>query len=201
MSNTVEIGCGAWPGPRFDQTGNFFLVEPDERALANAARFNPDMIPMPDARGEKLPFANKSISLVLARDVFGDPHLGASTNSGAPLWLDQAAMLRRGEVEAFQESSANAVKEADELKLAILRETARVLEEQGRLIVVESRTPQIAARFFDGPFAEVSNEIGLQVQRTQLQEVAPSHYVEHHTGASFRIPDAWLGTTALQHAR
>lgn len=135
----VEIGCGDKPGPLLKQATEYYAVDPSEDCMRRVAENNPGFIPMIADAANLDMLKSGDIDIVLARNVFGDPFLGGDRET--------ALNIQFGEVSAEQRESMRM--QVIRKKLAIASEAARILNEEGRLVVIDSYTPEHTKDFID----------------------------------------------------
>lgn len=176
----VEIGCGDAPGPIFPDVDEYFAVDVAPVRVENAIKQEPCMIPMLADAVDMPELADRSVDVLLARNVFGDPFLG----------LDRGRALELSFQEGVDFNNNTARKEVIQRKLAIVAEASRLLVEGGGLIIVEQYTPQIA-----NDFVSAMNNEGLGAEnrlktfnKVDLSTITPDSYSKKHLGA-----EAWIG--------
>ena len=155
LVRVVEIGCGQSPGPRFDGADEYYAVDIDAERLKEVGQ--QAGITRIKASAANLPFEDASIDAMLARNVFGDPGLGLT-------FAEKSESLEADHLRA------------EALKTDILREAARVLISNGKLVVVEEYSPSVAGRYFSGLDPA---DTGLSVRRADLKDVVPADYEMH----------------------
>jgi hypothetical protein len=149
----VEIGTGGQePAPR-PGFGDALLVgtELDPALLVAGPR------PVLAADGRDLPFAARSVDLLVARNVFGDVGLGFGfeqvTGFDPPGYAAHVReLVQRGarpELEALRDKVRVMVAGVDATKQAMLRDAARVLRADGQVLVVETLTPDFARQWLE----------------------------------------------------
>lgn len=78
---------------------------------------------------------------------------------------------------------------ADELKVEILNETARVLKPKGKLVVIETESPPFASQFFDN-----TNIASLALSHTMPIGEVPASYANYYNKESWI--ETWIGLKA-----
>lgn len=185
MVRLLEIGGGIHPGPRFDDVDEHLSIDLDPDAVDQATRFHPEIDSLVGDAEVLADFEDSSVDIVLARNVLGDPLLG---------FIDRDTRIRAGEDLTRKGSLGEAYRIVKGNKLRILASVARVLTDGGRLIIVEQMTPEITEDFLRAHEQEITT--GLQIERTELDSVAPENYVYAHNRISQAV--VWIGRNSKE---
>lgn len=170
----VEIGCGPEAGPFFDGATEHIITDISAAAVTYAAEMEPRFTPLVADAADLSSLPDNSTDVVLARNVFGDPILGYDID----------------EYQSRSHSGHNMAEVVELKKLAIMREAARILLTQGRLLIIEQFTPSEAKRFITKVSqSELPLPNGLTIPSpVTLRAVTPERYARHH---GRWLPDTW----------
>jgi hypothetical protein len=179
----VEIGCGDSAGPFFPGADEYFAVDISPLRVENAVLQEPRMTPMVADAVSMPDLADKSVDILLARNVFGDPFLG----------LERSRALELSFREGVDFKNVIARREVAQRKLAIIAEASRLLIDGGGLIIVEQYTPQVANSFVSTLHAEappIKSRLGT-FEGVDLSSITPDAYAKKHLGAQ-----AWIAVAS-----
>lgn len=193
MTTVLEIGCGLHPNPRFQETAQHFILDPDKHALDHASRKHPDFTPILGRADDLSCFDDESLDIVIASNLFGDAFLGIGGKDREALIDLQSECLSTGQIQRFMEISARASIDSDPLKLSIMQEIGRTIRCNGKLIVIETISPPIAAAFF-GDQEFIDGLHGIVMEKRKLAQIAPSSYTQHYEHEDWY--ESWLGIKA-----
>lgn len=181
MSKVLEIGCGSAPVEPRRFMGDAFRIASDID-IGELKTIDEASVPLliADAR-LRLPFPNTSIDHVVAKDVFGDPNLGFTMEEFVGFsadsheeWVEKAAQRFRHDTlyEAIEDSVRLRLlsEEVEWRKVEIMTEVGRVLLSGGSLVIIETRTPDVAREFMHA----VSLKVGNKKDRERIVRETPS---------------------------
>ena len=179
LMRVLEIGCGDEAGPCFDGASEHIASDIDETAVANSMRRDPRFTPLIADATDLHALANKSIDVVLARNVFGSPLLG----------FDHQRMLQIIHSRLAWPDYKAIFPEVETRKLAIMQEAARLLASAGKLIIVEELTPRVAVGFFKRLQNNNRDQrLNLSMSRlVHISSITPTNYAQRH-----RIAKTWV---------
>jgi hypothetical protein len=175
----LEIGCGDEAGPYFDGADEYIVSDIDETAVVSSTCQDSRFTPMIADATDINMLSDKSMDIVLARNVFGSPLLGC----------DHLQMLQIMRSRQAWPDYKTIFPEVEERKLAIMQEAARLLTSVGKLIVVEQLTPKVAAGFFERLEDKYKGRhIKLSApELAGISSITPPNYARRH-----RIATSWV---------
>lgn len=175
----LEIGAGEFPGPIFDNS--------DIHIALDIEHFTDDKFKRITADATSMPMQSRTIDIVLARNVFGDPFLGVPEERRGS--YHNRLFANKFESHTELNSIVDDIFEANIRKTLIINEIARVLRTNGKLIIIEQYTPDVASEFIDSNNCSLFDDLVLN--SASLESVTPANYHEFHN----RIwkPKAWVG--------
>lgn len=141
----LEIGCGVTPGPYFEGADVHYIIDCDPVALKCAAQ-QTGFTPLPEADGRATGLPDRSIDVVIAGNVFGDPDLGTSDRNTFDML--RYVLEPNNNADHITEILARKQAVVYERKRALIHEASRVLTQNGVLLALENLTPFVAAQFF-----------------------------------------------------
>lgn len=175
----LEIGCGSNPClPRSFAPGGLYIAsDVKEQFVASVGSQSEALLVCAD--GEGLPFQSNTFDYVLAKDVFGDPTLGKSiedvhgfsADSPEDYWQKiQQRYDITSPITMFLEGTRaqQIMQDAFVRKTLLLMETARILQQNGTLIIIETRTPEFAEDLLQ----HASKDIGAGKRKERLVQVS-----------------------------
>jgi hypothetical protein len=168
----LEVGCGDEAGPFFDGAEERIILDLIEEAVAISANRDPRFTPMIGDATNLDEFANESMDVVLARNVFGSPLLG----------IEHKRMIRIMQSGWKSAEYKTVESEVDTRKIRIMHAAGRVLNAKGKLVIVEQLTPEVAREFFGR--LETTQDTILDTlsfpQLVDISSVTPLNYVRKH---------------------
>ncbi len=187
MKHVLEIGSGYMPGPCFQGVRTYTALDIDKADVAHAARHHKNIAHIiGDAR--RLPVASKTIDIVIARNVFGDPTWGVSDRGMGYVSLLGAANAANTEPGAALTLLDRHIARNKDQAIA---EAARVLKTMGRLIIIEQITPEVAIEYLEQPGAADLLATNFAVEESSLADALPAHYAN-------RFKHAWESEAVWQ---
>ena len=183
MSVAVEIGAGHTARPDFftRRYDEYYVVDNDPERLA-WGRYEGTYLRPVLADAANLDFADCSVDVVLARNVFGHAVLGFNPDQESH-WHELRYATKRGQASRRERKELTEINNGIfEKKVAIMHEAARILVEGGKLVSVDYYTPQYATDFFTAlETLPIHERPCLTVEEVALSSVAKPHYAEHDT--------------------
>lgn len=194
----VEIGCGAEAGPLFESAAEHIIVDTDVNALCSAHVRDLRLRPMIADATDLDELEDASVEIILARNVFSDPTLVLSNSQKRQLTDELKAHGIDSRAEELDKQLAQLEAQSILSKGAIMREAARILITNGRLIAVEQQSPKVAGRFFAGVAEFGEFDAGFDFDAAfdiesgvPLAEVTPTNYAAAHDSSK---TETWVAT-------
>lgn len=188
MKTVLEIGCGALAGPKFDDADIHYGLDNNQKQLDHTPNYSVSrgLIFQQGDASSLTDFADSTIDVVLARNLFGVPLLGLNESERQQV---RTSERYPGQFITMDKECNKLLSSVDEKKKSFLEAADRVLKSDGQLVVVEQYTPIVAERFF---VSQAMRFGSLAITRARLEDVTPENYSSFHLKMD-PYTQAWLG--------
>ena len=168
IRRVIEIGCGDVAGPYWTSTEEHVIVDIDPTQVFSVENSGKGFRQF-QADARKMPmFPDNSADIILARNVFGDEHLGDD-------YVDPSATTLLNPMNVPDDQYSVFAREKVDRKMAILHEGGRILNNGGQFIVFESTTPDVAEQFLSAAQPKSYAPL-LEFESVDPQVIVPDEY-------------------------